>query len=59
MDFINELFKRKEIYENDLIMAKAKVCVINDLIAEFEAQTRPAEENAEEAQELAHIDESY
>lgn len=55
MDFLNELFKRKEAYENDLIMAKAKVCVINELIAEIEAKTQPEEET----EELAHIDESY
>lgn len=55
MDYLNELFKRKEAYESDLIMAKAKVCVINELIAEFEPQQQPTEE----AEELTHIDETY
>lgn len=58
MDFINELNARKEIYENELIMAQAKVCVINELISDFEAATRREVEEQEQT-ELAHIDETY
>lgn len=58
MDFINELNDQKEIYEKGLIMAQAKVCVINEIISRFEAATRREVEEQEQT-ELAHIDETY
>jgi hypothetical protein len=61
VEFLEKLYQRKEVYENELIMAKAKVCVINELIDEFAVIDNPVEENqpANDHEELAHIDESY
>jgi hypothetical protein len=61
VEFLEKLYQRKEVYENELIMAKAKVCVINELIDEFAVIDNPEEENqpANDHEELAHIDESY
>ena len=61
MDFLAELNERRTAYESELIMAKAKVCVINELIDEFAVIDNPVEENqpANDHEELANIDESY
>ena len=60
MEFLEKLYQRKEVYENELVMAKAKVCVINEIIDEFAVVPEPAEENQPETEinELAHIDET-
>jgi hypothetical protein len=38
MEFVHELYSRKEAYERELILAKAKVDVITDIIADLEAK---------------------
>ena len=61
MEFLEKLYQRKEVYESELIMAKAKVFVINEIIDEFNVAPQPVEENQPESEteELSHIDENY
>ena len=61
MDFLAELNERRTAYESELIMAKAKVLVINELIEDItrKQQETEGEFGQTENTELSHIDESY
>ena len=56
MEFVHELYSRKEAYERELLMAQAKVAVITDIIADVEAKnavctdTEPTEDMATDAE---------
>ncbi len=55
MDFVHELYSRKEAYERELLMAQAKVAVITDIIADVEAKTAVCSET-EAVEEVAETD---
>lgn len=62
MDFIARLYQRKAMYEEELLLAKAKINVISDIIADYEAKeaeetTVYAEETAQETEVIG--DETY
>lgn len=62
MDFIASLYKRKAMYEDELLLAKAKIDVISDIIADYEAKeaeetTVCEEETAQETEVVS--DETY
>ena len=60
MNILSELYATKEQYESELIMAKAKVSVINDVIANIELKVLEAQEEVPEQQEeTTQLDESY
>jgi hypothetical protein len=72
MEFVHELYSRKEAYERELLMAEAKIAVITDIIADVEAknavcpQPNPVVEETATDAELADFavpttitDESY
>ena len=61
MDFLAELNERRTAYESELIMAKAKVLVINELIEHIERKQQETEGGLDQTEntELSHIDESY
>jgi hypothetical protein len=61
MDFLAELNERRTAYESELIMAKAKVLVINELIEHIARKQQETEGEFDQTEntELSHIDESY